>query len=153
MDLILYHGQVSIDQDQQGAQAHAVVMQLLRPPGNWYIFISLFNDLFKKKFSVTRTLRLNRKGVPAPIMKTKLEKGESICVRNKHPFIKKWCDKRDMLMISTRHNLDFEMNTWKNTKKTRLKPSCIVEYNSNMGGVDKVTKRLHIIVGLHHVKL
>ncbi len=41
-------------------------------------------------------------------------------------------------MLSTRHNTDFEVITSKNTlKKTRPKPSCIVEYNSNMGGVDK----------------
>ncbi len=64
MDLILYHGQGSIDQDQYGAQAHAVVMQLLRPYyykghalylDNWYSSNPLADDLFKKKVSVTRS--------------------------------------------------------------------------------------------------
>ncbi len=120
MDLILYHGQGSIDQDQYGVQAQAVVMQLLRPYyykghtlylDNWYSSIPLADNLFKKKVSITGMLRSNRKGFPAPIKKTKLEKGEFLYnflkIFSKFPYNFPKIFVIDLLKISTKYSQKF----------------------------------------------
>jgi hypothetical protein len=56
-------------------------------------------------------------------------------------MVMKWRDKRDVSFISTFHNN--EMSTKKKVRgKDVTKPSCILEYNSCMGGVDKKDKML-----------
>ncbi|KAJ8963501.1 hypothetical protein NQ314_005580 [Rhamnusium bicolor] len=51
----------------------------------------------------------------------------------------KWCEKRDVYMISTVHDIDV-VSTGKIDRTTRsvvMKPKCIVGYNASMGAVDK----------------
>lgn len=52
----------------------------------------------------------------------------------------KWADKRDVHLISTKHELGF--NEVSRKGKTTLVPSIVDDYNVYMGGVDKVDQML-----------
>lgn len=73
------------------------------------------------------------------IKKIELKRGESFLMRKKCVpiLIQKWRGKPEMNMIFIRHNGDFgELK--KIFSGTVLKPTSVLEYNKNMGGVDKV---------------
>lgn len=57
-------------------------------------------------------------------------------MRRKHLLIQKWRDKREIFMISTWHNGDYEL-VKSRFERTKLKPAGVAEYNRFMGGVDK----------------
>lgn len=58
-----------------------------------------------------------------------------IFARKGHILIQRWIDKKDVCVISIRHNDDFEVRA--KFGPSKLKPKAIVEYNKFMGGVDK----------------
>lgn len=107
---------------------------------NYYTSVNLTDKLVKGRTDCIGTMRINRKGVPTDLKK-KLKKGETIARYWKKIMIQKWKDKKDVLMISTIHDETMETVI---TKTGELqKPSCIVEYNSKMGGVDLADNYLH----------
>jgi len=52
------------------------------------------------------TLKLNRKNVPKEVKNKKLEKGEIIARYLGPVTVLKWCDKRNVIMVSTYHSAD-----------------------------------------------
>ena len=56
-------------------------------------------------------------------------------------MVLKWCDKRDVTMVSTYHNADTQRVS--NKGKEREKPLCVIDYH-NMGGVDLKDQLLHM---------
>lgn len=80
----------------------------------------------------------NRNGMSR--MEENLKIGE-ICYRSTNNLLAmKWRDKKDVWMLSTVHIARL-IETEKRNYRTGLKknkPSCVVDYNSNMGAVDKV---------------
>lgn len=51
----------------------------------------------------------------------------------------KWCDKREVFMLTTCHaaNMGLTGRTERETGRQKMKPTCIIDYNRCMGGVDK----------------
>ena len=131
-----------------------LVMRLMAPylnkgyklyTDNYYSSPILFSDLLEKKTGACGTLRTNRKGVPQKIReKSSLNKGETICMNNGELQIIKWHDNRDVNMISSIHSTSMAQ-TGKNDRQTGeaiQKPLAVIDYNKNMGGVDRSDQML-----------
>lgn len=54
------------------------------------------------------TLRSNQKGIPKKLKEAKLQREKSVFLRRKHLLIQTWKDKREIYMISMRHNSSYE---------------------------------------------
>jgi hypothetical protein len=82
----------------------------------------------------------NRVGVPGALEKNKvkLKQGEVVFRRRDNILAVKYCDKRDVHMLSTIHQATGSAlsKTDRRTNNLVTKPSCIVDYCSLMGGVD-----------------
>ncbi|WKY06417.1 hypothetical protein Q1695_006534 [Nippostrongylus brasiliensis] len=95
---------------------------------NWYTSMPLAHNLLKNKTDMIGTLRRNRKGVPQIIRDIKLQKGEVVNKQNlKRVLVLKWKDKKDILMMSIKHDASFPQNG---------KPMVVVDYNKMKGFVD-----------------
>lgn len=145
LDIILYTGKGTVTSSKHG-HSYAVVRKLLNGYlnkghtvylDNYYTSLSLAEDLYRLGTHITGTLRKNRTGIPAAITKTRLKKGETVFMRRGNLLIQKWYDKREVLMISTRHNGDYQ-TVESRFGRSKLKPEIVAEYNQCMGGVDRV---------------
>jgi hypothetical protein len=69
--------------------------------------LELVNILLDKKTHYVGTLRTNRRGNPTEVTKKKLKKGEVFGLENERGVcVLKWRDKRDVLMLSSKHTTD-----------------------------------------------
>lgn len=107
---------------------------------NYYSSVDLVDKLVRRRTDCIGTMRINRKGLPQE-MKTKLNKGETIAMYRRKIMVQKWRDKKDVLMISTLHDNTMRTVTKRNTEIQ--KPSCVLDYNQQMGGVDLSDQCLH----------
>ena len=105
---------------------------------NYYSSIPLAQCLLEHKTHLVGTLRANRKGLPATVCDARLKKGELVARENDMGMtVMKWKDKRDVLVLSTKHD-----GTMKRTgKKNRhgenvIKPEAVIFYNSTKQGID-----------------
>ncbi|XP_047362138.1 uncharacterized protein LOC124954006 [Vespa velutina] len=81
------------------------------------------------------TLRKNRRGKSVEVISKKLKRGELIARENKSRItILKWKDKRDVLMLLTKHSA--EMTTVHKKFYSCEKPKMVVEYNLGKSSVD-----------------
>lgn len=109
---------------------------------NWYSSPQLFLKLLEQDTNVVGTVRKNRKHMPKELASLKLKKGEAKMLSSHGLLALRWKDKKDVYMLSTKHsNIDL-VETGKRKKKDDdfdkiIKPSCVIEYNTGMGGVDK----------------
>ncbi|KAG8237902.1 hypothetical protein J437_LFUL017698 [Ladona fulva] len=108
-----------------------VVLSLMKPllgrgycvvMDNYYSSPQLADILVANKTDTYGTVRINRKEMPS-----------KICIM-------KWKDKKEVVLLSTVHNLD-NVEIKKN-EGIRKKPKVVVEYNDTMGGTDKVDQNL-----------
>ena len=124
-----------------------VVMTLLQPylgkgrtliTDNWYTSPRLYTLLHENKTNAFGTVRKNRRDIPH--MEEKLKRGE-MCYRSTSVLLAmKWHDKKEVWMLSSAHAatlIESEKRDYR-TGLYKKKPSCIVDYNSNMGAVDRV---------------
>lgn len=109
---------------------------------NYYTSPELFEELYAKDTYACGTIRKNRKGLPNAVINATLPKksGEAVFRRNTitHLLCVKWCDKRNVLMLSSIHDANM-VDTGKVNRETGQiieKPECIYEYIKKMGGVD-----------------
>ena len=65
-----------------------------------------------------------------------MQKGSVIAYQKGKICVLKWKDKKPVLMLSTVHTANFKDIITKD-KKTSKKPEAVIDYNQNMGGVDK----------------
>ena len=107
---------------------------------NYYSSPVLFNDLFRNGISACGTVRVNRKGLPKrELQETKLGRGAHVAFRKGDLMALKWKDKKDVFMLSTKHNNDYA-ETGKDDQVSGepiKKPAVVLEYNKYMGGVDR----------------
>jgi len=81
------------------------------------------------------TLRKNRRGNSAEVVSKKLKRGEVIARENISGItMLKWKDKRDVLMLSTKHS--GEMITLHKKFHSYEKPKIVVEYNQGKSSAD-----------------
>ena len=151
LDFIIYCGEGTdiVDSHNIGVSG-AVVSTLLNDYlgkghtlwcDNWYSSPVLFKYLHDEHTNACGTVRKNRKGMPNF---KKLKKGESESKKNGPLLALKWCDRRDVHMLTTLHSDSFEDAGKVDFKSGELikKPSCIIQYNKNMGAVDKTDMML-----------
>ncbi|XP_068619896.1 LOW QUALITY PROTEIN: piggyBac transposable element-derived protein 4-like [Battus philenor] len=101
---------------------------------NWYTSLELAYRLLVKQ-NLIGTLRKNRRGLPKAVVDSKLQKGETMAMENEDEVtVLKWKDKRDMLMLSTKHS-DKIAVVVKKGKQIR-KPKVILDYNKSKGSVE-----------------
>uniref|UniRef100_A0A2S2Q7N7 PiggyBac transposable element-derived protein 4 n=1 Tax=Sipha flava TaxID=143950 RepID=A0A2S2Q7N7_9HEMI len=85
---------------------------------------------------VVGTLRVNRKGNPKDVTTKKLKKGQIIAQQsNTNVVVLKWKDKRDLLMLSTKHVDTTTAITKRN--QTINKPDMVIEYNQGKSFIDR----------------
>ena len=103
---------------------------------NFYNSSSLAQRLKSLKTDCVGTLRLSRKNVPQKVKDKKLKKGELVAQHSGPVSVLKWKDKREVTMISTYHGEETKMKLTK-CRQEKQKPVSVLDYNENMGGVDR----------------
>ncbi|CAK1553810.1 unnamed protein product [Leptosia nina] len=105
------------------------------PKDNWYTSVPLARELLQNETHLIGTLRKNRRHFPKVVVSTKLKKGQFIAKESDDGItVLRWRDKRDVLVLSTKHSTRF-VSVSKNNKIT-MKPSIVVDYNRAKGAVD-----------------
>lgn len=117
-------------------RGHCVVMD------NYYNCPSLARYLKSLGFDCLGTLRANRRNVPSDIAKVpkKVSKGTIISRHCGDVSIISWMDSKMVNIISTYHNSDTYIGT--RAGKRVMKPVCVRDYNTTMGGVDLKDQKL-----------
>lgn len=146
LDFVVYTGAKS-DIDEVGlGKSGDIVATLLKSYlnkghtvylDNWYSSPQLFLWLHTRTTNACGTVRKNRKNMPK--IDNKLKKGEISFRSSGELLAMKWCDKREVWMLSTCHSADMAESEKTDRKSGNkiLKPTCILDYNKNMGSVDR----------------
>lgn len=148
LDFIIYCGATSDIQeyDTQLGKSGNIVFTLMQPylgsghtlyTDNWYTSPILYGMLYARQTNACGTVKQNRKNMPD--MKEKISRGQVIHFSTDNILALKWQDKREVRMLTTLHTADMVHTGKKDpVKKTDIsKPKCIVDYNTNMGAVDR----------------
>lgn len=102
---------------------------------NWYTSVGLARELLKNETHLVGTLRKNRKHFPKEIVSTKLKRGQYIAKESEDGItVLRWRDKRDVLVLSTKHSVRFQ--TVIKHRRQISKPKIVVDYNKAKGAVD-----------------
>ena len=107
---------------------------------NYYTSLELLFKLFYRQTFGTGTVQGNRKNMPKAVLGEKLKKGESCCHRNGELLCLKWCDKCQVIVLTTMD--DAVEIAWKHDHQgnVQFKPKAFVEYTNNMYGCDLSNK-------------
>ena len=105
----------------------------------YYTSIPLFQELFNRNTVAVGTCMTNRKGLPKDLITKRLERGEISSRRDGAIMALKWRDKRDVLVLSTKHTPAMQVVSVRASggRTEKFKPVAIEDYNKNMAGVDK----------------
>lgn len=102
---------------------------------NWYTSLGLAYELLKNNTHFLGTVRKNRRNLPKKVVETKLKRGEFVAQENDDGItVLKWKDKRDVLMLSTKHTDTFTRLNIKG--KNVRKPTMVIDYNKCKASVD-----------------
>ncbi|XP_026819540.1 piggyBac transposable element-derived protein 4-like [Rhopalosiphum maidis] len=105
---------------------------------NFYTSVPLAETLLRQDTHLVGTLRKNRRFLPKTVIEKKLKKGEFVGLENNSGIVvSKFKDKRDIHLLSTRHQLNMT-NTGKKNRNQEdiLKPDIILFYNAGKAGID-----------------
>nr|CAH7712980.1 unnamed protein product [Callosobruchus chinensis] len=95
----------------------------------------IFPKVTEKKTHLLGTLRSNRRGNPKEVINEKLKRGEVVAKENNRGIcILKWKDKREVLMLSTKHTHETVI-VHKRTGDVE-KPVAAIEYNKAKSSID-----------------
>lgn len=106
---------------------------------NFYSSPRLGAELLSKQTHIVGTLRKRRKNVPREVEGAKLKRGKMFGLQDPKTgiVVMKWKDKRDVMMLSSKHGLSqSSVGQNKRTKEEIMKPDSIIEYNSAKQGID-----------------
>ena len=106
----------------------------------YYTAVALFHKLFAQKTIAVGTCMANRKGLPKDLMNQKLRKGKVLARRQGPVMVLKWFDKREVVMLSTKHTSAMEKVKIKIFSGScyKHKPIAVIDYNKYMSGVDMI---------------
>lgn len=140
---------VGKDKTNTGSASRNVVINLLKESrllhkgyclfiDNWYSSPTLYRELYNMETNVCGTARMNRKEMPRELKLHQLQKGEAVVFSTRDMAAIKWKDKKDVVLLTTMHSLDFAETgkTNRYTGQKSLKPTVVIDYNQYMGGVD-----------------
>jgi len=103
---------------------------------NWYSSVKLAEKFNQENTHLVGTLRANCKNNPENVVKKKFKKGEIIASQsNNNVVILKWRDKRDILLITTKHS-DQIIEIQKRNKIIK-KPLVVEDYNTGKSYIDR----------------
>lgn len=102
---------------------------------NWYSSVDLAQKLLARGTHMVGTLRANRKGNPPNVVVKKLKKGEVVAQQKDGVMVLKWKDKRDLLMISTKH--DASCIDVPKRGLIQRKPKVVMDYNDGKSFIDR----------------
>ncbi|XP_050465084.1 piggyBac transposable element-derived protein 4-like, partial [Cataglyphis hispanica] len=102
---------------------------------NWYTSIDLAQKFLARNTHVIGTIRSNRRRISKEVVQKKLRRGEIFAKENRDGItLMKWKDKRDVLMLSTKHSI--ETVTVRKNGSDRVKPKLVFDYNDAKSSVD-----------------
>jgi hypothetical protein len=134
LNIIIYVGKGTLS-DIDSTHTQSVVKECNEAVLTKGACVELAEYLLKNKTTMVGTLKENRKGNPKSVVKAKLKKGECVWKRKGGVVVTNWKDKRNVRMISTRNKHRMKETTSRKGAK-KMKPECVVEYNSHMSGID-----------------
>ena len=105
---------------------------------NFYTSVELANKLLQSRTHLVGTVRSNRRSLPRAVTAAHLKKGEVIARQNNDGVhVLKWRDRRDVMVLSTKHGGNL-VNTGKKNRKQEIieKPEAVLFYNSIKQGID-----------------
>lgn len=104
---------------------------------NYFASIKLAEDLLKRITYSCATVRPSRKGWPFPA-KRKMNKGTVQMKQKGNVVALQWMDKRLVNVVSTcsQPTMGQALRRTKNGQESHAIPTPVLDYNSNMGGVD-----------------
>jgi hypothetical protein len=103
---------------------------------NWYTSVNLAETLLKNETHLVGTLRKNRKHLPEDVKNAKLKTGEYKAKENENGItVMKWKDKRDVLLLSTKHSTKF-VTTTNRRGHEKYKPEIVRDYNRTKSAID-----------------
>jgi len=108
---------------------------------NYYNSIPLTKYLLDNKTNIVGIWRKNRKENPKEIINANFKKGEAVYAENGNINVLKWRDKRDIFMVSTKHNLNF-ISVIDKFGRRKFKPTMVFDYNNNMTGIDSADQMI-----------
>lgn len=137
------------DKTDTGSASRNVVMNLLKESellhkgyclfiDSWYSSPTLYRELYNMGTNVCGTARINRKKMPRELKLHQLQKGEAVVFSTRDMAAIKWKDKKDVVLLTTMHGLDFAETgkTNRYTGQKCVKPTVAIDYNQYMSGVD-----------------
>ena len=139
----VYSGEGYSDQDNLG-QTGAIVQYLLDDildkgyhvfTDNYYNSIPLTEVMTARFTYITGTLNKKRVGIPYPIKRLQLVRGEHCWMRSGSTVVCKWKDKREVLTITNAHKVEM-CDVMNNRGKVSQKPNVVADYNNGMSGID-----------------
>lgn len=154
LDFIIYVGaDTEIDNYDDLGITGSIVMTLMKPylgkghnlyVDNWYTSPTLFDELHKYKTGACGTVKSNRSGMP------KFKKSKQGDVEHLHGgslLAIKWHDKREVHMLTTINKIGLGPTKKKDHRTNAIieKPLAVIDYNANMGGVDKSDMQIHFV--------
>lgn len=79
-----------------------------------------------------------------PTLGSKLNRGEAEVAHTDSWMVIKWMDKKEVYVLTSIHEFEYCVTGKKNFKTNEdiIKPSCIHDYNKNMGKVDDIDRQL-----------
>ena len=101
---------------------------------NYYTNPALADHLAEHDTMLVGTVRANRIGLPADLHDQRLRAGDMIYRRRDRVMVVKWKDKRDVMVITTKHLPEMDLHVTRTGR--RQKPTAVIDYTKNMGGVD-----------------
>ncbi|XP_072159136.1 piggyBac transposable element-derived protein 4-like [Bemisia tabaci] len=169
VDFLLYLGsKTEYTDNYKAGKSGCVVMTLMQPylgkgynlfTDNFYTSPTLCQILRFKNTNLCGTVKSNRQGMPRFVVKqkklrnssgkkppkvVKLERGEMQERHTENMMVVRYMDKREVLMLTSMDQFDSTLVQKKN-RQDQFKPSCVVNYNKNMGAVDKTDMLLSSI--------
>ncbi|XP_060572694.1 piggyBac transposable element-derived protein 4-like [Ruditapes philippinarum] len=103
---------------------------------NYYNSPELASELDAHDTYMCGTVRSNRKNMPKVFPQIKLRPGESVFRRCGNILVIKFHEKRDVHMISTIHEATYTVLDKRRHGDDLVKPTSVVDYCQNMGGID-----------------
>ena len=105
--------------------------------GKGYTEVRLTKELTLHNTYICGTLRQDCKGNPKEVIKkNKLKRCEVIWRRNASVVMCKWRGRRDILMISNKHNVEMA-EVMNKHGQSREKPNIVRDCNEGMSGIDR----------------
>ena len=126
--------------DEKGLVLVLTVMTLCEPylnagrtncTDNYYTSVPLARKLLQSETHLIGSLRANRKYLPADMTQARLKAGEVRAAENDDGIVViKWKHKRDVLILSTKHD-DIMVDRGKKSRKKEpiIKPKAVMEHN------------------------